>query len=886
MRLHEVQLLCEAIASVEQWIDREAGRGRQLPGWMTARASDSQSPLKIWFDTVIKNLNTLEKATTVEVEKKVKEFFKSAFVTSYEKWLEREELFGSPVPEGEVGRIRDWFQARLRGKLSELRKYGAQKAIQATNEYHDRVFAQQEKGSQVQVGQSEAPVVYESKRWVVRMPKTHQATCFFGKGTRWCITMQSDHHYQRYLGKGEKFFIIEDKVTPQIKTHSYAGDKEVSSRVKYAFIPEQGEYRDNADALLTPEQIHDILYSDPGLKDFMIANLPKLDDRFLKALEPQDKQTLFEKMEPNAVLKWSSDKSDSDLFNYALKRGANPIDAGLYRKMFMFKKEEEADFIEKAKPESLLNYTSFLTGEDQNGLSFAPIEVLRKTIEKGADIIKGLSSGSFGMNMWRLYHKLTPEEKEKITAKTPPNSLMVFAASGDDIDTFLSAIKRGANPFSEDENGKPYTDNKNVSGTVDDLFSGRLKYPGMTNAKKFFIDLMRKGSPQSVLVYAVHVVHPSSAKIASYAIKKGAQLDSDITSELIRGQDNLANYPVLKMAAASGKITDWNEFFNQLITTPSKNKNQAAELYQMIMPHIKPNQEWLEAAIQNDDIVAVDALLNAGARHKNKMADLAALAGEHRASEEMINYLVERAGPPARYDLTRAGEVGAFKKGKGYYVEFEEYKEWAPLFSDSDARDFVEKLFSDDAYEMFDSSYVQPYTYSDIQYILSKDNQEKISRIVKGKTEENEDYDVDEDEELNDAFSYAHSDAQRCADEGEAHDSVMSEIFDYLGLDYKAYRQMAHSQNKRKRLPVQQVQAGKYKGKDGNEYDKWKFVAVINQNSYNRMYADSIARDYLDAEPPIEWKHPYNGWSGSVTKADDCGFNDLLADRLHDLDPG
>jgi hypothetical protein len=60
-------------------------------------------------------------------------------------------------------------------------------------------------------------VVYNDERFFVVNPLTHQASCYYGKGTKWCTTTASSTHFNRYNDDGKLFYII-DKTKPTSDT--------------------------------------------------------------------------------------------------------------------------------------------------------------------------------------------------------------------------------------------------------------------------------------------------------------------------------------------------------------------------------------------------------------------------------------------------------------------------------------------------------------------------------------------------------------------------------------------------------------------------------------------------------------------------------------------
>jgi hypothetical protein len=56
-------------------------------------------------------------------------------------------------------------------------------------------------------------VVYDDNRFFVVNPLTHQASCYYGKGTKWCTTTDSDYQFKQYNDDGKLFYIL-DKTKP------------------------------------------------------------------------------------------------------------------------------------------------------------------------------------------------------------------------------------------------------------------------------------------------------------------------------------------------------------------------------------------------------------------------------------------------------------------------------------------------------------------------------------------------------------------------------------------------------------------------------------------------------------------------------------------------
>jgi hypothetical protein len=56
-------------------------------------------------------------------------------------------------------------------------------------------------------------VVYEDDRFFIVNPLTHEASCYYGKGTKWCTAADSNHQFNQYNQDGKLFYIL-DKSLP------------------------------------------------------------------------------------------------------------------------------------------------------------------------------------------------------------------------------------------------------------------------------------------------------------------------------------------------------------------------------------------------------------------------------------------------------------------------------------------------------------------------------------------------------------------------------------------------------------------------------------------------------------------------------------------------
>jgi len=90
---------------------------------------------------------------------------------------------------------------------TDINQYeGLGELLTALSEYENRAKRNIKK---VQGGN----VVYEDDRFFIVNPLTHEASCYYGKGTKWCTAADSNHQFNQYNQDGKLFYIL-DKSLP------------------------------------------------------------------------------------------------------------------------------------------------------------------------------------------------------------------------------------------------------------------------------------------------------------------------------------------------------------------------------------------------------------------------------------------------------------------------------------------------------------------------------------------------------------------------------------------------------------------------------------------------------------------------------------------------
>ena len=65
-----------------------------------------------------------------------------------------------------------------------------------------------------------AEKVYEDDKWLIIIPHTKEASCYYGKGTQWCTAATSSNNmFDAYNGSGDLYILIDKKVNEKYQFH-------------------------------------------------------------------------------------------------------------------------------------------------------------------------------------------------------------------------------------------------------------------------------------------------------------------------------------------------------------------------------------------------------------------------------------------------------------------------------------------------------------------------------------------------------------------------------------------------------------------------------------------------------------------------------------------
>jgi len=145
----------------------------------------------------------------------------SASIASNHKYLQwmvdrwvKSKLDNPDVPVSDKEGVEELINAisnfeRLRNRLDQKDLY----QYESLDELFKTLTAVDGKQRREVPTREDAERVYESDRYVVMVPETKEASCYYGAGTKWCTAQTDRDYFTNYKKSGELYYII-DKTKP------------------------------------------------------------------------------------------------------------------------------------------------------------------------------------------------------------------------------------------------------------------------------------------------------------------------------------------------------------------------------------------------------------------------------------------------------------------------------------------------------------------------------------------------------------------------------------------------------------------------------------------------------------------------------------------------
>lgn len=101
-------------------------------------------------------------------------------------------------------------------KLDQIKSFNELSEI--TDQYKDKEASISNRQQRRNI-KNEAEKEYEDDEWLIIVPKTEEASCYYGANTKWCTAGRKDNEFERYAEQGPLFIIINKKTGEKWQFH-------------------------------------------------------------------------------------------------------------------------------------------------------------------------------------------------------------------------------------------------------------------------------------------------------------------------------------------------------------------------------------------------------------------------------------------------------------------------------------------------------------------------------------------------------------------------------------------------------------------------------------------------------------------------------------------
>ena len=119
--------------------------------------------------------------------------------------------------------------------------------------------AAQKKSRRQVSSREDATKVFENDQFVIVVPESKEASCYYGAGTKWCVaSTDTDSHYNNYKQSGELYYIIDKTKPTSDPTYKVALNKKLTG---------EEDYWNAIDKMITDKSIIDSIVNNENLME-------------------------------------------------------------------------------------------------------------------------------------------------------------------------------------------------------------------------------------------------------------------------------------------------------------------------------------------------------------------------------------------------------------------------------------------------------------------------------------------------------------------------------------------------------------------------------------------------------------------------------------------
>ena len=184
----------------------------------------------------------------------------------------------------------DALASKNRIKEKDINRYDSIEQLhQAVTQKESEVVQKQQKKSEIKSG---AITVFENEDYLILIPKTKAASCYYGKGTSWCIAYtdpKTPNQFEKYMNRGEAFIFV----LPKHGSEKLAAVVE-HGKIREAFTQNDTKISANAFFETVPEEYHQVILDAAPIatkaqEEFHQKKLEKF-EKIKKQIEAEDNE--------------------------------------------------------------------------------------------------------------------------------------------------------------------------------------------------------------------------------------------------------------------------------------------------------------------------------------------------------------------------------------------------------------------------------------------------------------------------------------------------------------------------------------------------------------------------------------------------------------------
>lgn len=362
------------------------------------------------------------------------------------------------VKEEDIYKFREYLSVfdkyKNRMEKKDINQYKSLPDLAVAIEPFENSGEPESKSAEIRNIKKEAKKVYEDSDWVVIVPETEEASCYYGKGTKWCTAAEHNNYFNNYSRQGPLY----------ININKHSGRK-------YQFHFESDQFMNE--------------------KDNGINIFHDLDDSegLLAFYRDQGKISFEMALKNGAEYEWLEDLYDSNEASESLYYDAiNAYNEYYAYRIWFDMPESDVKFVGTEVLEQLRD-------EIENGDYEDLKRVLFRLAESGVDVVNSNSVSKIYYRRGEEYDNLFDFAQNKLKAGDFRDFLLAADIDPDDYSDIFHRIEELDKYKQED--GTYKLENKNVLISIDKMKEVEDSDDEEKNGVKYYVNITFKKSKKN-----------------------------------------------------------------------------------------------------------------------------------------------------------------------------------------------------------------------------------------------------------------------------------------------------------------------------------------------------------------------------------------------------